>query len=122
MYGVPRNIDLSSIQGSTLDHILVARHVICFGFESGTSLRVEGKWELTEPDGAVLDQSADLSKPVSERGPLRLHACVGQAVLVARPEPPKSIALEFEGGLTLRVFDDSKQYESFHIQPGDIHV
>lgn len=35
---------------------------------------------------------------------------------------PDWFELRFEGGLAPRVFDDSEQYESFSIQPGDIFV
>ena len=37
-------------------------------------------------------------------------------------DQPRSFALKFEGGDVLRVFDNSEQYESFSIQPGDIFV
>jgi len=37
-------------------------------------------------------------------------------------DAPRSFALRFAGGEELRVFDDSDQFESFSIQPGDIFV
>ena len=123
MYGVTSDLKLDMFQGTTLDHVTVARHVIAFHFESGSSLSVEGDWELVGPGGEVVDRSLDPDRSNADHGPLRVHACIGRRVVAARTEPPRSIALEFEGGLVLRVFDrDSRQYESFHIQPGDIHV
>jgi hypothetical protein len=37
-------------------------------------------------------------------------------------DPPRSFTLRFASGNRLIVFDDSEEYESFSIQPGDIFV
>jgi hypothetical protein len=47
---------------------------------------------------------------------------LGQLVVSSQIDPPRSFSLRFGNGLVLRVFDNSPQYESFSIQPGDIHV
>ncbi len=33
-----------------------------------------------------------------------------------------SIALTFDSGHVLRILDDSDRYESFHLQPCDVHI
>jgi hypothetical protein len=47
---------------------------------------------------------------------------LGQLVIGSQIDPPRSFSLWFANGLVLRVFDSSRQYESFSIQPGDIYV
>jgi hypothetical protein len=118
MYGVTEQLDLSKFAGATLETITIGRHQISFDFDSQASLVSEGRWYLVGPDGSVVDQSMDLA----HRDFYRVHVCVGKRVVAAVPEPPKAIALTFETGYVLRLVDDSEQYESFHIQPDDIHI
>jgi len=122
VYGVTSALNLEMFKGAVLDHIAVARYVIAFCFDPEASLSVEGSWELLGPNGELLDKSESPDKSNADHGPLRIHACIGRAVCSAVAEPPRSIAIEFEEGFVLRIFDDSEKYESFHIQPGDIHV
>jgi hypothetical protein len=51
-----------------------------------------------------------------------LPSLLGQRVADSVLSAPELFALRFEGGDTLRVFDDSTQYESFQIDPGNIIV
>ena len=81
-------------------------------------ISVEGDWELRAPSGAVLDHQMD----PAARDAYRLHALLGQSVTGYVVDAPTSFALAFEKGHTLRVFDRSREYESFSIQPGDILV
>jgi hypothetical protein len=57
-----------------------------------------------------------------ERPPYQLHRLVGRQVAASEVAAPTWFALRFEGGEVLRIFDDSQQYESFSIQPGNIFV
>lgn len=118
MYGVPADLDLSCFEGATLDLVALAKFQVAFHFEPHAVLTVEGKWSLLDPAGTVLDQST----ASDERDAYRVHRCIGERVTAARAEPPESIALTFESGCTLRVTDDRREYESFHIEPGDIHI
>jgi hypothetical protein len=58
----------------------------------------------------------------AERPPCRSDMLLGQRVIGTEVSAPKWFALRFDGGEVLRVFDDSQQFESFSIQPGNIFV
>jgi hypothetical protein len=47
---------------------------------------------------------------------------LGQKVVGVRVQAPDWFELHFANGVVLRILDDSRQYESFSIQPGDIFV
>jgi hypothetical protein len=57
-----------------------------------------------------------------DRDAYRVHVLLNQAVTSVAVDPPDSITLTFESGATLTIWDDSPQYESFHIEPGGIHI
>lgn len=118
MYGVRPDLDLSPFEGATLDSVTICKFQISFHFDPSASLTIQGRWCLLDPAGRVVDESSD----PDPRDAYRVHRCIGEHVTAARAEPPDSIALTFESGCTLRVTDDTPQYESFHIEPGDIHI
>ena len=126
MYGVPRDLDLSRFVGATLIQICLGEFQVQFHFQAASSagsdgmlhIGVERHWELRDRSGRIVDSA----KPNSERDAYRLHRLLGHAVAGTAVDAPRSFALRFAGGEELRVFDDSDQYESFSIQPGDIFV
>ena len=135
MYGVPTNLDLSGFVGSRLHFIGLGEFQIQFAFqrEQGASpgklthgfpprpgpyVSVEGRWDLSDSTGAVLDGSCEHHK----RESYRLHRLLGRSVTAWSVDPPRSFTLTFENGDVLRVCDDSRKFESFSIQPGDIFV
>jgi hypothetical protein len=118
MYKVPADLDLRAFDGTTLEQVVIGSHQIVFHFDPQGSIAIEGTWELRDQHGAVIDRSLE----PSEREAYRVHSCLGRRVLSARVESSSSIVLTFDSGHVLRVMDDSDQYESFHIQPGDIHI
>jgi hypothetical protein len=91
---------------------------INFVFEPDARFFVEGDWELAAADGAVIDRS----RPWPRAEPFQLHRLLGLRVLGWSVSAPKSLAVNFEGGLALRLFDSSEQYESFLIEPGCVVV
>jgi len=78
---------------------------------------IEGEWELAA-DGVVVDRH----RPWPRREPYHWHRVLGRRVVGWSVSPPKSLALEFEGGVVLRLFDSSERYESFMIEPGPVVV
>ena len=127
MNGVPQNLDLKPFHGTVLDYIIVARYLMALSFEPEAGhenvarLQIEGPWELLAEDGTVLDQGNFGSECINAHGPLRIHACVGRRVCGSTVDAPESISLQFEGGLSIRVFD-TPGYHSFHIEPGAVSV
>ncbi|MDF2774299.1 MAG: hypothetical protein K0S86_3799 [Geminicoccaceae bacterium] len=120
MYGVPADLDLSSFVGAILERIDLGQHILHFRFamEPAGVISVEGDWELRTPDGHLLDQQMEPSL----REAYRVHPLLGQSVTGYVVDAPTSFVLAFANGHTLRVFDRSREYESFSIQPGDIYV
>ena len=123
MYGVPPDLDLTGFHGATLVQIGVAEHTLHFNFQEAAAgplrhILVEGGWEVRTAAGDVLDQVQEHAT----REYYRIHLLLSQSVVSSSVDAPRSFALRFESGLELRVFDDSEQYESFSIQPGDVFV
>ena len=119
MHGVPADLDLSKFKAATLIQIAIGEHQVQFHFHPKCSISVEGKWELRDSSGSLVDEARDTN---AERDAYRLHVILGKTVGSFSVSAPRSFSLHFESGHALTVFDDSKQYESFSIQPGDIYV
>ena len=127
MYGVPANLDLSVFVGCTLDQLRIGMHEIqfCFSGIPGAAtprLSVESRWECRSASADLVDQSIADGQLPSARDAYRVHVLLGQAVTSFVLDPPHSVTLTFESGATLTVWDDSPHYESFHVEPGGIHI
>jgi hypothetical protein len=119
LHGVPANLDLSVFQGARLDRIDLGAFIIHFRFSDPTAeIAVEGSWALLAPDGSLVDQQME----PAQRDSYRLHVLLGHEVIRSEVDAPKSFTLHFNSGHALRIADDSRQYESFSIQPGDIYI
>jgi hypothetical protein len=118
MYGVPADLDLSFLHGALLIQICLGQDQVQFHFHPVGSISVEGTWELLDAAGMWMDGRTN----GGERPPCRSDRLLGARVVGTEVCAPSWFALRFEGGEVLRVFDDSKQYESFSIQPGNIFV
>ena len=57
MYGVPLDLDLSKFKAATLIQIAIGEHQVQFHFHPEGSISVEGRWELRNASGALVDQS-----------------------------------------------------------------
>ena len=118
MYGVPADLDLAFLHGAVLIQIGLGQYQLDFRFHPVASISVEGGWELLDGAGIRIDgQSDELVPP-----PCLLNRLLGRKVERSEVSAPNWFSLTFEGGEVLRVFDDSKQYESFSIQPGNIFI
>jgi hypothetical protein len=81
-------------------------------------ITIEGDWELRDETGSLIDR--ECWGP--NREPYQLHKLLGRCVIATEVNAPKSFALRFDSGHVLLVFDNSAEYESFSIQPGNIFV
>jgi hypothetical protein len=118
MYGVPSDLNLTAFHGRTLTQIWLGEFQLQFNFADEAHLSVEGAWQLLTDDGTLIDVGVRGRQPTE----YRLHCLLGRTVLHSEVHAPEWIDLHFSGGVTLRVFDDSAEYVSFSIQPGDIYV
>lgn len=120
MYGVPGDLDLRLFVGTFLTQVCIGRYDLPFHFaHMNASLAVWGGWELRDAAGRLLDGAVE---DPDNRECYRLHRLLGATVIGSRLDPPRSFTLSFDNGLSLTVFDDSEQHESFSIQPGNIVV
>jgi hypothetical protein len=118
MYGVPTDLDLGFLHGAELIQVCLGQRQLQFHFHPVGSISVEGRWELRDASGALIDRQHD----GPDRPAFQLHRLLGRRVAGSEVCVPAWFALRFEGGDMLRVFDDSPLCESFKIEPGGIIV
>lgn len=118
MYGVPASLSLERFVGATLIQIAIGEFQVQFRFQPEGEIAVQGRWELRDNAGRLVDQA----QVTADREAYRVHQLLGRRITGAWVDAPKSIALQFDSGHRLDVFDSSQEYESFTIQPGDIIV
>ncbi len=118
MHGVPRDLDVRRFQGDSLIQIALGEWQIQFLFQSGTNISVDGHWELKNSSGVLMDKAMENV----ERENYKIHYLLGRTVVETMLAAPTSFTLVFDNGMSVTVFDDSDQFESFSIQPGNIFV
>ena len=117
MYGVKSDLDLSFLIGTELSMVCVGQFQAILHFHPKGSISVEGKYELMSGSGSLLESG----RPDEFRTKELLNL-LGAEVKGVTLQPPDSFVLQFSTGHSLRFIDDSHQYESFQIQPGDIII
>ena len=118
MYGVPSNLPLKKFVGVQLNQIALGQYQIQFHFAGSGSISVEGKWELHDSSGVLVDELQEHST----RESYRVHVIIDKEVTSFRIDAPHSFSLVFSDGHTLTVYDDTPQYESFSIHPDGIYI
>jgi hypothetical protein len=118
MYGVPADLDLSHFQGGTCVQIAIGEHQIQFHFHPEARIYVDGRWELRDGQGQVVDQSVEHG----ERDTYQVHRILGQSVVDSSVSSPTSFSLTFANGHVLEVFDDSTHYESCQLSPSGVII
>jgi hypothetical protein len=118
MYGVPTDLDLSTFTGARLLQVSVSRFQAQFIFGADRTISVEGKWQIFDDTGnSIVDVPRD-----SISNDAQFQMLVGERVVAGSVNAPDWFELHFQNGFVLRVFDDSQEFESFSIQPGNIFV
>ncbi len=117
MNGIPDKLDLSNMVGCRLDTIALQEYQLTFQFDGGSSIVVEGAMDVTLKDSIV-------ARWEQEEGwtSLEFQRCIGTIIERFAIPSKKELDLYLSDGWILRFYDDSPQYESFHIYPQDIHV
>jgi hypothetical protein len=89
-----------------------------FEFEPEGSIGVESRWVLRTAEGDGVESTREsLSGDIG-----LLRRVLGRRVTTSSVDPPTSFTLMFDDGTTFTVFDDSEEFESFCIHPGDIYI
>ena len=118
MYGVPADLDLSHYLNGTCIQIALGESQIQLHFQPAATIAIEGRWELRDAAGAIVDQSV----PNDSRDSSRLHLLLAQPVVDCNVNAPTSFTLTFSTGHTLEVFDDSTEYESCQLSPSGVII
>jgi hypothetical protein len=116
MYGVPMDLDLAFLHGAEVIQVCLGQYQVQLHFAPTASIFIQGGWELR--DATATQISCPQYGPSPRFDPL--HQLLGRRVVSTEVMPPKWFGLQFDGGENLRVFDDSKEFESFQIEPGGI--
>jgi hypothetical protein len=111
MYGVPADLPLEQYVGDECPQIAVGRFQLQFHFHRAPIISVEGKWELRDSAGTIIDQSGE----PSTRDTFRIHKIIDLPVTRYVIDAPRSFTLFFESGYALTIYDDSAQYKSFQL-------
>jgi hypothetical protein len=120
MNGVPKDLPLHRFVGDSICQIALGMHDVHFHFNKAGSINVEGKWQIYDASGTIVDESID-GLP-STRQHYRVHVIFDSDVEKFDIDAPHSFTLTFANGHKLTIHDESEQYESFSIQPDGIYV
>jgi hypothetical protein len=111
MYGVPADLPVNVFVGKELNQIGLGRFQIQFHCSGTGSIFVEGRWELRDSVGELVDRSTEHDR----RQSYRVHSIIDVPIVGSEIDPPRSFTLAFESGHRLTVFDDTPQYSSFSV-------
>jgi len=118
MYGVPVDLDLSHFREASCIQVAIGEFQIQFHFHPTGSISIEGRWELRDANGQIVDETMDNK----DRTAYRIHRILGQSVRATFVNAPQSFGLRFENDYVLEVYDDSEQYESCQIAPAGVII
>ena len=121
MYGVPTDLPLHHFVGQELNQIAMGRFQVQLHFSGTGSIYIEGRWELRDAAGEMVDTVQEHA----DRESFRIHRILDLPVARFEVDAPRSFTLIFEPAYRLTVFDDSPQYESFSVhldRLGSIYV
>jgi hypothetical protein len=111
MYGIPQDLRLARLVGQEFNFIGLGRFQIQFHISSLVAIHVEGRWELRDASGALVDSEQEHA----DRAAYHLHCIIDVPITRFTLDAPLSFTLFFESGHSLTIFDDSEQYESLSV-------
>jgi hypothetical protein len=111
MHGVPADLRLEPFVGPELNQIAIGRFQVQLHFAGTGSIYIEGRWELRDPTGAMVDAWQEHA----QRECHRVHRVLDLPVRHFAVDAPRSFSLVFEPPFRLTVFDDTPEHEAFSI-------
>ena len=111
MYGIPKDLRLERLVGQEFNFIGLGRFQIQFHISSLVAIQVEGRWELRDASGVLVDSQQEHGA----RATYCLHCIIDVPITRFTIDAPRSLTLFFESGHSLSIFDDSEHYESFSV-------
>ena len=111
MHGVSTDLPLERFVGHEFNFVGLGRFQLQFHISEVGALHVEGRWELRDASGTLVDSDQEHA----ERDAYRMHRVIDTPITRFSLDAPRSFSLFFESGHSLTVYDASEQYESFAI-------
>jgi len=114
MYGLPQDIDLSFLKGRQLESICFAAYQVNLHFDNGAMISIFGTFRhfiIGENPGGKAAQFF-----LSGSNLMRL---LTQTVKKVQRQTDGTLELAFSNDDNLLIYDDTKQYESYHIKNGE---
>ncbi len=104
MFGLPADFDGSFFVGRTLELVCFSENQVNLHFSVNTMIRIESAYSYNgeEPVDVPVRQS-------------NLMELLGSSVLAATGDQSGTLSLAFDHGQTLKVYDTTRQYESYII-------
>jgi len=118
MYGVPKDINLTSMIGTRLDSITFAEFTIGLAFDDGHRFSVFGQMKFRNQKGKELEEGT----PTEIRQETQLSSLVGDRVKGIEMNPPTSITIVFSSARSIELIDAGSPYEAFSVEPEGIVV
>lgn len=112
MYGLPKDIDLNFFIGRTLVQVCVGSNDLILNFDGEVSVTVTSSVGCMGSSGK-LTKYDDFREAAPE-----VLMLLDRAVVSAKGDEGGTLALEYDGGRHLQLYDDTKQYESYTIRNG----
>jgi hypothetical protein len=109
MYGLDTTIDLSFLKGNEIIQIAIGIYQVIFVFDNSIKLSVESEFTVRAHEGDSRWQSG---RPSAAAPALRL---LGASVKSVEGQADGTLELVFSEGMSLKVFDNTKEYESYTI-------
>lgn len=117
MYGLPEDFDGAFFVGCTLELVCFSENQVSLRFDGDLSVTIESSFsyqkEPSESSGQVV------KVPTSESDLMQL---IGHSVAEVSASRDGTLILTFTNRHVFRCFDDSSQFESYHIKRGTIEI
>ncbi len=117
MIGLPSDFDAALFVGRTVEQVSFTENTISLRFDAGLVLTIEGSFRHEAEAGSALEELSEV--PVESS---RLVMLAGRRIAKAEGRPDGTLILLFEGGQQLLCYDDSREYECYHIEQGTTRI
>lgn len=112
MFGLRADVDLTFLVGRTLEQVCFGLHDLILNFDAQTSILITSCIEIGSKSGE-LRRHTDFRD-----GAPGLLLFVDDVVTKANGSSDGTLTLDFGGGGSLIIYDDSRQFESYVIKAG----
>lgn len=117
MYGLPDDLDLGFLVGTTLLQVCIGANEVILKFDADICITIETRFRIRDANGhdAVYDNAPSAA--------VSLVAILSDSIAEVRGKQDGTLRLSFSKSAVLELYDSSKEFESYQIQHGKhIHV